>query len=63
MTSQYDIGIYKEDLMLIEKWYIKLYGLKDGDPPSEDTELYEKILVLRKNEAYLESVEAFVDDE
>ena len=63
MTSQYDIGIYKDDLMLIEKWYIKLYGLKDGEPPKEDTELYEKIIVLRKNEAYLETMEAFEGDE
>jgi len=63
MTSQYDVGLYKDDLMLIEKWYIKHYGLKDGDPPKEDAELYEKIVVLRKNEQYLESVEAFADGE
>ena len=63
MTSQYDVGIYKDDLKLIEKWYIKNYGLADKEPPEEDKELYEKIVVLRKNEDYLESVEAFTDGE
>ena len=63
MTSQYDVGIYKNDLQLIEKWYIKLHGLKDEEPPKEDKELFEKIVVLRKNEDYLETVEAFEDGE
>ena len=63
MTSQYDVGLYKDDLKLIEKWYIKNYGLADKEPPKEDKELYEKIVVLRKNEDYLESAEAFADGE
>ena len=63
MTSQYDVGIYKNDLMLIEKWYIKHYGLKEEKPPKEDKELFEKIVVLRKNEDYLETMESFENGE
>ncbi len=58
MTSAYDISIYKDDLKLIEKWYIKYYGLKELEPPEDEVELFNKIVVLRKNEEFLETVEA-----
>jgi len=63
MTSQYDIGIYKDDLKLIEKWYIKNYGLSDKKPPEDEVELFNKIVILRKNEEYLETVEQMEDEE
>ena len=63
MSSCYDISLYKNDLQIIEKWYIKYYGLKDVDPPDEEKDLFEKIVVLRKNEEYLEQVESFDNGE
>ncbi len=61
MTTCYDVSLYKEDLMMIEKWYIKYYGLKDVEAPDEEKDLFDKIVVLRKNEEYLENAERYQD--
>ncbi len=57
--GHYDIAFYSHDLMLMEKWYVKNYGLADIEPPLSEKNLYEKIIVIRKNEQYLESLEDF----
>ena len=63
MTSQFDLNIYRKDLQTIESWYIKLYGLKDVSPPKDEQDLFDKIVVLRKNEEYLEQEEGIEDAE
>ena len=57
--GHYDIAFYSHDLKLMEKWYIKTYGLADKEPPAIEKDLYDKVVVLRKNEQYLESLEGF----
>ncbi len=57
--GHYDIAFYSHDLKLMEKWYIKNYGLSDEAIPPKEKDLYEKVVVLRKNEEYLESLEGF----
>jgi len=55
--AHYEIAFYSHDMKLMEKWYVKNYGLSDETIPPKEKDLYEKIMVLRKNEEYLESLE------
>jgi len=55
--GHYDIAFYSHDLKVIEKWYVKAYGLAENEPPLHEKNLYDKVMVIRKNEEYLESLE------
>jgi len=57
--GHYELVFFSQDLKLFEKWYIKNYGLSDEAPPAKEKDLYEKVIVIRKNEEYLESLEHF----
>ncbi len=57
--GHYEIAFFAKDMKVMEKWYVKNYGLSDEAPPVYEKDLYEKIVVLRKNEEYLESLEGF----
>jgi len=59
MTSEshYNIAFFKEEMSIFEQWYVKLYGPSESTPPKTHQDLYEKTVVLRKNEEALEGLE------
>ncbi len=57
--GHYEIAFFAKDMKLMEKWYVKCYGLSEEKIPDDEKNLYEKIIVLRRNEEYLESLEGF----
>jgi len=59
MTSEshYNIAFFKEEMAIFEEWYIKLYGPSEITIPEKHKDLYQKTVVLRKNEEALEGLE------
>ena len=55
--SHYNIAFFKEEMKIFEQWFIKIYGPAESTPPLSHQDLYDKVIVLRKNEEVLEGLE------